>query len=182
MPDNPRFLSSGGTKGRITFSRNCRSAFRRPVTERSGPAGFGATMSRLAAPRIWSYRILPNRHQNTGASPSFCIDSKNRVSCSATDTELIKTPTSMFRCCAASVKLAEEMNTERPSITTHLACMRVCHHRCPTNVDRRRALVETDPEAVVEYGNGSAKRRTRSELVEVSPAGRWMSTNTRTRN
>ena len=32
-----------------------------------------------------------------------------------------KTPTSMFRSCAASVKLADETNAIRPSMTTHLA-------------------------------------------------------------
>lgn len=35
---------------------------------------------------------------------------------------LMSTPASMFRCCAASVKLAEVKSVKRPSITTALAC------------------------------------------------------------
>src|ERR1700675_4105177 len=60
-------------------------------------------------------------HSARLTAPAEINAAKKLIIRSATISDRTKTPTSMFRSCAASVKLADETNAIRPSMTTHLA-------------------------------------------------------------
>ena len=69
------------------------------------------------------------------SAPDVIRAEKCRASFSASALDRIRTPTSMFLSCAASVKFADEMKAVARSTTTHFAC----------NDDRVSPIASSDP-------------------------------------